>query len=162
MGSSPLGGAHGLTASVSAVTVLTSITCSAVILASQIRGEYAKMKAQHAELQKNIKALEGIQGWRTEVVQLEKVRLQREPAGFADREACWQASACCCGDDASLHCQLPAGSCCSLPSAQIHIHPHSSIQRAGAQLGGGGGAGAGGCQAGGGAGAAAAPGAGSS
>ncbi|PSC67130.1 structural maintenance of chromosomes 6B, partial [Micractinium conductrix] len=39
----------------------------------QIREEYDKMCTEHAELKKSIAALEGIQGWRAEVAQLEQV-----------------------------------------------------------------------------------------
>lgn len=43
------------------------------LLPRQIREEYDAMVAHHGELQKSIKALEGIQGWRQEVEQLEQV-----------------------------------------------------------------------------------------
>jgi hypothetical protein len=35
---------------------------------------YEKMRAEHAQLQKSITALEGIEEWRQEVAQLEQVR----------------------------------------------------------------------------------------
>ena len=40
----------------------------------QIREMYEKMRAEHAQLQKSITALEGIEEWRQEVAQLEQVR----------------------------------------------------------------------------------------
>jgi hypothetical protein len=40
----------------------------------QIRETYERMKAEHAQLQKSIAALEGIEEWRQEVAQLEQVR----------------------------------------------------------------------------------------
>lgn len=42
--------------------------------ALQIRERYEGMKAEHSRLSKSIAALQGIQGWRTEAVQLEQVR----------------------------------------------------------------------------------------
>jgi len=47
----------------------------------QIEEQYEKMKEEHAELKKSIKALEGIQGWREEQHQLELV-------GFCWAEGC--------------------------------------------------------------------------
>ncbi|KAI3430279.1 hypothetical protein D9Q98_004875 [Chlorella vulgaris] len=57
----------------------------------QIREEYEAMSAAHVALQKSIKALEGIQGWRVEVEQLEQVLswavVEDQAAGAAQVQA---------------------------------------------------------------------------